>query len=127
MAGMVAGHALRGAGALASALHLHVSGPVVLAGWVLAGAALAGWAALYARNVCALRPIALPPLTRAAGWGATVTTAVAAAAHLHGPVVWASSAIAAAVWVVLVTPSGQLSTPASVRRGVVAARASVLQ
>jgi hypothetical protein len=111
------------AATLAGVLIALDSGLMALVGWLLAGALIAAWTCVYARTMCGGRPLDWPILLRIAGWGALIMPILAATAWVAGGTVWLLVAGAAALWVALVTPQGQL--PAPLQQWLSAARLSL--
>ncbi len=86
------------------------SGFGTLVGWLLAGALIAAWACVYARALCAGRPLDWRKLGSAAVWGAVSMPVLAIAARMGGSTVWFLAAAAGSGWIALVTPQGYLPT-----------------
>lgn len=100
---------------LCSGIHFLHSGPVSLLGWVLSGALVAAWALTYARHVCAAQPLDWRAFAKATSTGGMVAPIVAVAELLIGEPVWIAIATGALLWLLIVTPDGQLTLPRALR------------
>ena len=89
-------------------------GAALAVGSLMAGALIGGWANVYARCMCALRPVAVTSLERAMLAGALVAPPLVLLQGLVGPAVWFIVAIGGLAWAAAITDDGHVHPPALV-------------